>query len=215
MKKIVSFIVSILLLIIIVIGLYFIYLMTTDGNGAGILQVVNPNEGGIASSNLAAQASQEQSVSGLDSAFSMQQDMNPKQLEDRYFYNQLDQYAKIIYSGLDQNIENLKLGNYTIDFKKSFNELLNSENGNNILNKSYQSALDAFVMDRVDVFYIDISKMYMNIKSISIGPSTTYEVYINSGNHTNYYSGGFTSKVEVDQAIAQVENVRNEIYRCV
>ena len=65
---------------------------------------------------------------------------------NRYYYNQLDEYGKIIYDGINDNIENMKSGTYTIDFGTDFNDLLNSENGEETLNKAFQSAWNAIHM---------------------------------------------------------------------
>ena len=93
--------------------------------------------------------------------------------KSKYYYNQLDDTAKIIYNKLENNIDNLKKKNYTINFSTDFNDLLHKTSGQNILNKSFQSALDAFSYDYPELFYIDITKITLIIKSTSIGPLTT------------------------------------------
>src|SRR5699024_4226656 len=47
--------------------------------------------------------------------------------EDSYFYNQLDDNAKAIYLGIQDNLENMKSGNYRIDFGTRFNTLLQTK----------------------------------------------------------------------------------------
>lgn len=51
---------------------------------------------------------------------------NETLVSDKYFYNQLDEYGKIIYKGFEENKENMKSGVYEIDFGTQFNDLLNS-----------------------------------------------------------------------------------------
>ena len=53
--------------------------------------------------------------------------------------------------------------------------------------------------------------MYLNIETTTRGGVSTYDVYINSGNEANYLTEEFSSKAEVDQAIAQIEQVKNQI----
>ena len=48
--------------------------------------------------------------------------------EKSFYYDQLDEYGKIIYEKLYQNIDRLKTGTYTAEFDKTFNELLNNRN---------------------------------------------------------------------------------------
>lgn len=127
----------------------------------------------------------------------------------KYYYNQLDDTAKIIYNKLENNIDNLKKKNYTINFSTDFNDLLHKTSGQNILNKSFQSALDAFSYDYPELFYIDITKITLIIKSTSIGPLTTYTVSISPSDNSNYLNEYFTSENEVDIAISKVENIRN------
>lgn len=130
---------------------------------------------------------------------------------DKFYYSQLDDYAKIIYDKIYENKENMKSGNYTIDFKKTFSELLNSENGDEKMNTYYQSALDAYILDNPDVFYLDISKIYLLMNSRTLGKKTTYTVTIGAQDNQNYYAEGYYSKEDIERAIANVENVSNQM----
>lgn len=129
----------------------------------------------------------------------------------KYYYNQLDNNSKIIYSALEDNIDNLKKKNYIIDFKTQFNDLLNETSGQYKLNKSFQSALDAFFYDYPELFYIDLTKINLYIKSLSIGPKTTYTVSIAPKNNSNYLDNRFENEEQVNLAISKVENIRNNI----
>lgn len=131
--------------------------------------------------------------------------------KNKYYYNQLNDTAKIIYSSLENNIHNLKKENYTIDFSKKFNSLLHESTGQEQLNKSFQSALDAFFYDYAELFYIDVSKISLVIKSSSIGPITTYTVTISPQDNKNYLHRDFSSEEDVNTAISKVENIRNNI----
>lgn len=127
---------------------------------------------------------------------------------ENFYYTQIDKYAKIIYDELEKNEEKLKTGNYTIEFETKFNELLNTESGTEVLNSSYQQALDAFSLDKPEVFYIDISKMYLMIYSRKTIWKTTYTVSITCEENTNYFSEGFETQEEVKEAAKQLENVK-------
>lgn len=63
---------------------------------------------------------------------------------NKYYYNQLDEYGKIIYKGLEDNIENMQSGTYKIDFNTQFNDLLNSENGEKKIRSCISICLECF-----------------------------------------------------------------------
>lgn len=128
--------------------------------------------------------------------------------KSKYYYYQLDDTAKTIYDKLESNIDNLKKDNYTIDFKKQFNDLLHTSLGNYNLNRSFQSALDALSYDYPELFYIDITKIALTIKSSSIGSLTTYTVTISPSDDHNYLCNEFNSESEVNNAITKVKNTR-------
>lgn len=130
---------------------------------------------------------------------------------NKYFYNQLDDYAKTIYKAFEANKEEMKTGTKQIEFGDSFSNLLSQENGKKILEEAYQSAIEAYTYDYPDVFYLNANKMFLNIETTTIRKSKTYEVYINCGNEVNYLSDEFLSKEEVENAIAEIEQIRNEL----
>lgn len=129
--------------------------------------------------------------------------------EDSYFYNQLDDNAKAIYLGIQDNLENMKSGNYRIDFGTRFNTLLQTKEGQESLSISYQDAVDALKQDTPGLFYIDFSKVYLNTYSLTEGNTTTHTVFIDQGDNQNYFAKGFNTKSDVVRAVAQVEEVRN------
>ena len=120
---------------------------------------------------------------------------------NKYFYNQLDEYSKIIYKAFETNKENMKTGNYKIELGNSFSDLLSQSNGQDALGKYYQSAIEAYTYDNPDVFYLSPNKMYLNIETITRRNSVTYNVFINSGNQSNYLIDEFSSKSQIDNAI--------------
>ena len=130
---------------------------------------------------------------------------------DRYFYNQLEEYSKNIYKAFEFYKEDMKTGNYQIEFGKIFSPLLEQNDGKDELGKYYQSAIEAYTYDNPDIFYLSPNKMYLNIETITKGKSVKYNVYINSGNEANYLTDEFSSKEQIDNAINQIEEVKNTI----
>ena len=130
---------------------------------------------------------------------------------DKYFYNQLDEKSRIIYRAFESNKEQMKTGTYQIELGDSFSDTLSQSNGQEQLGEYYQSAIEAYTYDNPEIFYLSPKKMYLNIETTTRGGTSTYNVYINSGNEANYLSEEFSSKEEIDQAMAQIEQVKNQI----
>ena len=130
---------------------------------------------------------------------------------DKYFYNQLEEKSRIIYRAFESNKEQMKTGTYQIELGDSFSDTLSQSNGQEQLGEYYQSAIEAYTYDNPEVFYLSPKKMYLNIETTTRGETTTYNVFINSGNEANYLAEEFNSKEEIDQAIAQIEQVKNQI----
>ena len=131
---------------------------------------------------------------------------------DKYFYNQLEEPSKTIYKALESNKENMKSGTYKIELGENFSDILEKENGQEELGNYYQSAIEAYIYDNPEVFYLNPSKMYLNIETITEFASVSYNVFINSGNEANYLADGFTNEEEVRAAINKVEEVKNYIF---
>ena len=130
---------------------------------------------------------------------------------DKFFYNQLNDYSKTIYKAFESNKENMKTGTYKIELGTSFSSLLSQSNGQDLLGDYYQSAIEAYTYDNPDVFYLSPNKMFLNMETTTQGKKVTYNVYINSGSEENYLVDGYNSKQDIDNAMSQIEQVKNEI----
>ena len=120
---------------------------------------------------------------------------------DKYFYNQLDEYSRIIYKAFESNKENMKTGTYRIELGDAFSSLLIKSNGQELLKQYYQSAIEAYTYDNPEIFYLNPNKMYLNIETTTRGSTKTYNAYINNGSQTNYLTDEFSSKEQISQAI--------------
>ncbi len=128
-----------------------------------------------------------------------------------YFYEQLSDTQKIIYNGLQENKDKLKTGTYSIQFGNKFSKILEQENGSKALGDDYQTAIEAYTHDNADLFYIDISKLFLNIETKKKAFSTTYNVYIGPSDNQTYYANGFSSEADVNLAFEKIEQVKNTI----
>ncbi len=129
---------------------------------------------------------------------------------DNFYYNQLDEYGKIIYDKLYKNLDKLKTGTYTADFDLTFDELLHQEDGSDILNNSFQLAINALTFDNPELFYIDITKINLITQITTRAFSTTYRISI-GGNGQNYLSEDFDGLSSVNAEVSNIENIKNDI----
>ena len=130
---------------------------------------------------------------------------------DKYFYNQLEEPSKTIYKAFEANYGNMKTGNYKIELGDTFSSILEKENGQEILGDYYQSAFEAYNYDNPEVFFLSAEKMYLNVETTTSIIGKTYNVYINSGNEPNYFTKEFSSKEEIDIAVNNITQVKNNI----
>lgn len=218
MKKENGFIKFLLVLIVIALAgiiMLFGYVMYNEfaGNGDvdfGNLQLIYPKIENQESDNRInnTKATTDTKISGSTVGTQV---LNKNEYQNKYLYSQLGENGKIIYEKLYENKENLKTGTYTIQFGNAFYDILSQENGSDKLQEEYQTAIEAFSYDNPDVFYIDVTKMYINIETIQKIFSTKYNVYINSAKDPTYLLDGFTSKEQIDQCESQVIAVKNQI----
>ena len=125
----------------------------------------------------------------------------------KFYYSQLDDSAKKIYDAIEKNIENIKSGTYTITVPEGVGEIIEQPNGEEILNMEFQSAWDAIVMDRVELFYIDVSKVSLEILTTTYRDRKTYKLSMKP-NTNNYLDDSFNTKQAVDDSLAQLERIR-------
>ena len=218
MKKENGFIKFLLVLIVIALAgiiMLFGYVMYNEfaGNGDvdfGNLQLIYPKIENQESDNRInnTKATTDTKISGSTVGTQV---LTKNEYQNKYLYSQLGENGKIIYEKLYENKENLKTGTYTIRFGNAFYDILSQENGSDKLQEEYQTAIEAFTYDNPDVFYIDVTKMYINIETIQKIFSTKYNVYINSAKDPTYLLDGFTSKEQIDQCESQVIAVKNQI----
>ena len=130
---------------------------------------------------------------------------------DKFFYNQLDEHSKIFYESFEKYREEMKTGKYKISFGDKFEDLLKTTNGQDLLGQYYQSAIEAFMYDNAEIFYLSPSKLYLKNEKTTRGTKVSYNVFINNGKENNYLADGFSSKEDVENAISQIESVKNQI----
>ena len=129
---------------------------------------------------------------------------------NRLYYSQLDDYGKKIYDEMYRYKTQLKSGTYTADFKDEFNALLHEEGGSDTLNSAFQYSINALTFDNPDLFYVDVTKLYLLTEITTRAFSKSYRVQIGM-NEEKYLTDDFTSATSVDEGIANVEAVRDSL----
>ena len=214
MKNEKGFIKVILILIIfalIGILLFFGYAMYTEFGGDGTIVIGNFDFGYPQSENIEKSNTLSSKTESTANNTSNTVSTEKKEYENKYLYKQLSDKEKLIYSKLYDNKEKLKTGTYRIEFGNAFKNILAQEDGTSKLQEYYQTAIEAFTYDNPDVFYIDVTKMYINIETIQKVFSTKYNVYISNAKDPTYLSDYFTSKEQIDRCQKQIEDVRDQI----
>lgn len=131
--------------------------------------------------------------------------------DNSYFYTQLDTYGKIFYSRLYSNLDNLKTGLYSVDFGSTFNDLLQTSNGETILTNAFQLSINALLLDHPEIFYLDVTKMYMFTESTTTFAGTTYKISIGPDGNNSYLTEGFNSYGDVMSAELNLRALQSEI----
>ena len=147
------------------------------------------------------------SESGSDNTYSASYNVT----DNSYFYNQLDVYGKTIYSKMYESLDELKTGTATIDFGTTFNDLLQSDDGEQTITDAFQLSINALLLDHPEIFYLDVTKMYMYTEASKTITGTTYRVSIGPDNGGNYLADGFYSEEDVLVAEAQIEAVLDTV----
>lgn len=129
--------------------------------------------------------------------------------DNSFFYTQLDTYGKTFYSRLYSNLDNLKTGTYSVDFGNTFNELLQTSTGEQVLTDAFQLSINALLLDHPEIFYLDVTKMYMFTESTTTVSGTTHKISIGPDGNNSYLLEQFNSLQEV--LIAE-DKVRTELF---
>lgn len=133
-----------------------------------------------------------------------------KNVADYYFYNQLTENGKTMYNTIQGNLEKMKSGNYIINFGTAFNDDLQTEAGKEKLKVDFQAAWDALALDNPEIFFIDVTKLYLTIESSTLGDVTTCTTMIGPEDGDNYLVKGITTK-KIDEYNQKLEKIKNNV----
>ena len=132
---------------------------------------------------------------------------------NKYYYNQLDNTAKLIYDTIESNLSNMTSGNYEIKLSSPIADVLYEDYGENKLDTSFQSAWDALMLDRVDTFFIDVTKVNLKMRKTTYGKKVTYALSIAPADSNGYLANGLESKEKVDNILNEIKETRDNIVK--
>ena len=127
-----------------------------------------------------------------------------------YYYNQIPQPAKIMYNTILGNIDELKVGNGTIEFPDSVGDSVKEINGD-IDDNYFQTAWDALSLENLDLFYIDTQNLSLSTKTTSVLGYETYSFTLEPRGGRTYYTSTFSNKEQVDSAIQEINSITDQI----
>ncbi len=133
----------------------------------------------------------------------------------KFHYQQLNETAKKVYNGIyDMYIQGiLKTGTENFDLAEN-NKYVTQEQlesymkGSSELKTAMNAARYAFYADNPEVFYVNFQKLNLRVTKDT---ENKYHANIGSGSLKNYYTDGFTSKQQVEEAITEFETKVNEV----
>lgn len=132
----------------------------------------------------------------------------------RYYYSQLTDEAKEFYDAMyemySQGIFKTGTGDYdlTENGHVTQEQLAGYSKGDMALLLSMGAARDAFYADYPDIFYVDFSYLSLRVTRDSDG---VYHAYLGPGRSDDYFVAGFSSKEQVEAAIAAFDSKVDEI----
>lgn len=128
----------------------------------------------------------------------------------RYYYTQLEEPEKIMYTTILENIDSLKSGTQSIKFPSSVSDSI-IENGGSGDENYFQSAWDAVTLDNLELFFVDTSKLSVSTRTSSFLSYRSYGFTLSPQSGMTYYNSSFNSEEEVNNAISEVQRIANEV----
>lgn len=130
----------------------------------------------------------------------------------RFYYNQLDDVSKKVYDSLFACKDELRTGTHSINFDLEFDALLHTPNGSEQLTDSFQLAINALTFDNPELFFINISKMYLLTETTKYTDGKEeFRVSVGSNNNVSYLNNQFYNLESVNIAVENVETIRANI----
>jgi hypothetical protein len=122
------------------------------------------------------------------------------EIQDKYYYNQLEEGSKVMYDTLLAKKDVLESGSGKIFFPDN----------ENIHDNSFQSCWDAFKLDHPEIFYVDTTKISFITQKTTYVFFTRYSYSIEQKDNT-YYIDTFNNREELELANVGINSVTSSI----
>lgn len=208
MKVLLYIIILLLICLIIFFGIY-VYNREFKNRKQEIIDIYAVNKKEDIITTKLPEQNEEINVVSIKPQVEIQSNSNMSNSIDKFYYNQLDKYSKLIYDALNNNKESLKTGIAKIDLDKEIGELLKTEEGMSKIEGIFNIAINAFEYDNPQVFYIDASKMVLYYEIDSLGNCNAY--IKNYDENNDYLIEGFNNKEDIDRVTQQIETIIKEL----
>lgn len=153
----------------------------------------------------------EDTVSSIDYQNYFEEELTSKEnVALGYYYNQLEEPAKIMYATILENVEALKSGTESIKFPSTVSDSIKEIGGSDDDNY-FQSAWDAVNMDNLELFFVDTNNLSLSTRTSSFLSYKSYGFTLSPQSGTTYYNSSFSSKEKIDEALNQIEKVANNV----
>lgn len=132
-----------------------------------------------------------------------------KGLNNKWYFKQLDENGKKIYLKLKNESAYFLDGQHTFNFGYAFNDLLNKDNGTEILEGAFQQSVNALMFDFPELFFVNVRNISIQIqKTTYFTNKTLYTVTISNSANKTFYTDEFQTKQEVEKARKAIETIR-------
>lgn len=129
----------------------------------------------------------------------------------RFYYNQINDNAKIIYDKILENKDNLKSGTYKIELGDAFDSILKEKDGTVILKEAYTQAVRSILFDYPEIFFLEVSKLCIVTETKTSMFSKEYNVNIMPEEGESYLNSQFSTEAIVSSASNEMEKIAEEI----
>lgn len=128
------------------------------------------------------------------------------------YYSQLNDYGKAIYNKLRSESKYFLDGEHVFDYGTFFDKLLHLEGGKEALERSFQAAVNALMLDYPELFFVDVRHISLSVITKEYpGFGSIYYVNVSNSKGYKFYLENLQTREDVDKARAMVENVRANI----
>lgn len=128
------------------------------------------------------------------------------------YYNQLDEYGKIIYTKLKNESGYFIEGEHVFDFGYGFNDLLNTPGGDEKLKQAFQYAINSLVFDYPELFFVNVENISLAIQRTEYSnKNVVNKVSIANQVGKKFYINGLNTKEEVNKRREALYQKREDI----